>query len=99
MAKFRVNESGQLIAVLTPKEQARAAAVQRMGYVVAPAAPEKPKFFSKADIAAGTGYPCTATPPCSRLLQSEARASRHATTQAELAEFGHSADKAPLPKA
>ena len=60
----------------------------------------RPPYKTKADIKAGNGYPCTAVPPCKRTdLRTAKNAAVHATTQKELADLGHSPDKAPLPKA
>lgn len=58
MAKFRINESGDLVVVLTPKESARASAA-RMGNVVAPKAQPNRYWRSKAERNAGQGFSCS----------------------------------------
>jgi len=56
-------------------------------------------FKTKAEIKAGNGFPCAASPSCNRTdIRTADRATRHATTQPELQQFGHSPDKMPLPK-
>lgn len=45
--------------------------------VVAPVAPKARTFATKADIATGKGFPCTADEPCSRTLRTIGRAGSH----------------------
>jgi len=55
-----------------------------------PSAPVERTFKTKAQIAAGDGYPCTAVVPCSRTdLRTPARAASHAGNRDELQLVGH----------
>lgn len=55
--------------------------------VAANAAPRT--FYTKAEIRAGGGFPCSVVPACDKRLSTLNRASRHALTYEELQEFGH----------
>jgi hypothetical protein len=58
-------------------------------------------FKTRAEIKAGNGYACSVAGKgkCKRTdIRTAGRATKHARTQGELQQFGHSADKAPLPK-
>jgi len=46
-------------------------------------------YFTKAEMAAGQGYVCAVDRLCKKKTRSAERASKHATTNAELKEFGH----------
>jgi hypothetical protein len=69
--------------------------------VAPPAAPAPRTFKTRAEIKAGNGYACSVVGKgkCKRTdIRTAGRATKHARTQGELQQFGHSADKAPLPK-
>ena len=46
-------------------------------------------FATRAEIKAGGGFPCAATPPCGKILRTLDRSRVHVTTNAELQLRGH----------
>ena len=70
--------------VLTPSEKRAISTLRNAGFdvqvagIVAPATKTEEKtFFSKKDIEAGNGFPCTADGGCGRLLRTAPRAAIH----------------------
>jgi hypothetical protein len=81
--KARILKNGRVAVTFTPMESARMGLVSANGVAgikftaITDEKPVKEKVFTKAELAQGLGWPCTAG--CTRLLGTRKRASVHAT--------------------
>jgi hypothetical protein len=77
--------------LLTAREASRLVTpVKETKVVAAKAKGDAPRTIAtKAELAAGGGFPCTATPPCTRKLRTQARASEHAADRNAVQQKGH----------